>query len=390
MFDLMPRENQPLRITGLELRNWRNFPRADLDLEPRAFLVGPNASGKSNLLDAVRFLHDIVAVGGGLEDALSRRGGVSSVRSLAARRNPDIEITVHLGTRIDEPRWQYRLSFGQTPQRQPMIKRESVVGAGEVLLDRPDDEDRADTARLSQTFLEQVNVNKEFRQIADFLRNLRYRHIVPQLIREPDRSVGRTDDPYGGDFLEQIAKTPEKTRRARLRRIREALVVAVPQLQDLEMYQDTRGIHHLRGRYEHWRPRGAWQSESDFSDGTLRLLGLLWALLDGTGPLLLEEPELSLHPEVVRYIPPMLARMQTRNHRQILVSTQSTELLQDPGIGLDEVFLLLPGPEGTEVRPALQFGEIPALLSGGISLGEAVMPRTRPARAEQLSLFPGR
>lgn len=384
------RDDQTLRITRIELRNWRNFPRAELSLEPRVFLVGPNASGKSNLLDAVRFLHDIVAVGGGFEEAVSRRRGVSSIRSLAARKSPAVELTVNLGTEVERPRWRYELSFSQTPQRRPQIKRERVLDQGTELLDRPTKEDLADPARLSQTFLEQVNVNRAFRPIADFLRSVRYRHIVPQLIREPDRSVGKTDDPYGGDFLEQIAKTPEKTQRARLRRISEALSVAVPQLEELELYQDTRGLHHLRGRYEHWRHRGAWQSESDFSDGTLRLLGLLWAVFDGSGPLLLEEPELSLHPEVVRYIPPMLARMQTRTRRQVMASTQSTDLLQDPGIGLDEVFMLLPGREGTVIEPAADFAELQALLGGGLSMGEAVMPRTRPAHAEQLSIFPDR
>jgi predicted ATPase len=354
------------------------------------FLVGPNAAGKSNFLDAIRFLHDVVAVGGGFEEAVSRRSGVSSIRSLAARSNPDVEINIELGSQISPPRWRYELSFGQTAQRRPIVKRERVLAEQRILIDRPDNADENDPARLSQTFLEQVNVNRDFRPIADFLRTVRYRHIVPQLIREPDRSVGKTNDPYGGDFLEQIANTADKTQRARLRRIREALSVAVPQLQELELYQDTRGVHHLRGRYEHWRPRGAWQSESDFSDGTLRLLGLLWAVLDGTGPLLLEEPELSLHPEVVRYIAPMLARMQTRTKRQVLVSTQSTDLLADPGIGLDEVVLLLPGPEGTDVQLAADSEQIRSLLKGGLSMGEAVMPRTRPASAEQLSFFPAR
>ena len=79
--------SRPLRLIRLELRNWRNFKSAELDLEPRTFLVGPNAAGKSNLLDAIRFLHDIVAVGGGFEDAVTRRGGVSRLRCLAARRN---------------------------------------------------------------------------------------------------------------------------------------------------------------------------------------------------------------------------------------------------------------------------------------------------------------
>ena len=384
----MANEQPQLRITRLELRNWRNFLRADLDLESRAFLVGPNASGKSNLLDSIRFLHDVVAVGGGFEEAVTQRGGVSSLRCLAARKNPDIELVFHLGTKVGSPHWEYELSFSQTPQKRPRLKRERVRRKGQLLLDRPETDDESDPARLSQTFLEQVNVNRPFRPIVDFLRSVRYRHIVPQLIREPDRSVGRKDDPFGGDFLEQVAGIQKRTRQARLRRIEAALRVAVPQLQELELYQDATGSHHLRGRYEHWRPQGAWQSESDFSDGTLRLLGLLWSVLDGNGPLLLEEPELSLHPEVIRYIPPMLSRIQTRGRRQVVVSTQSVELLSDPGIGLNEVFLLTPSAEGTEIMPAGDFAEIPALLEGGMSIGDAVMPRTRPARAEQLSFFP--
>ena len=92
---------------------------------------------------------------------------------------------------------------------------------------------------------------------------------------------------------------------------------------------------------------GRWQTEDQFSDGTLRLLGLLWAILEGGGPLLLEEPELSLHPEVVRFLPQMFARMQRRSGRQMIVSTlDSVELLRDEGIGLDEVLLLTPSPKG--------------------------------------------
>ena len=188
--------------------------------------------------------------------------------------------------------------------------------------------------------------------MADAFAAVRYLHIVPQLVREPDRSVGRTNDPYGGDFLEQLANTPERTLKARLRTISEGLRVAVPQMSQLELHRDARGTPHLRGRYEHWRPQGAWQTEDQFSDGTLRLLGLLWAIVDNGGPLLLEEPELSLHPEVVRFLPQMFARMQRRTGRQIMTSTHSTDLLRDEGIGLDEVLLLTPGPEGTVVRTA--------------------------------------
>jgi predicted ATPase len=382
----MPTTDRPLRFTRIDVENWRNFGKVSVELQRRAFIVGPNASGKSNFLDVFRFLHDIVSVGRGFEQAVQTRGGVTSLRSLVARRYPAISIQVHLGTDENPSIWQYELSFSQDNNQRPIIKSERVVFTTSELFARPDKEDESDPERLSQTYLQQVNVNKEFREVADFFSSVRYLHIVPQLVREPDRSVGRKDDPYGGDFLEQIARTPERTQNSRLRHIQDALKVAVPQLEELELKRDEVGTPHLRGKYQHWRPQGAWQNEDQFSDGTLRLLGLLWAILDGSGPLLLEEPELSLHPEVITYLPQMFARIQRRIGRQIIAGTHSTELLRE-GVGVDEVILLEPTLEGTAVKPASEFHEIRELLEGGISLAETVMPRTRPTEAEQLTFF---
>lgn len=375
------------RFTHLHLENWRNFTAVDIAVQRRVFLVGPNASGKSNLLDVLRFLHDISAVGGGFQEAVRRRRGVSRLRCLAARRYPEIAVRVAIGDDENPGAWEYEIRFTQDNRQRPLLRSERVVRNGAEIFARPDRADEDDPERLTQTYLEQVHANQEFREIGEFLVSVRYLHIVPQLVREPDRSVGKVRDPYGGDFLEEIARTPERTRNARLRRIRDALRVAVPQLQGLELSRDTRGTPHLRGKYEHWRPQGAWQTEEEFSDGTLRLLGLLWATLDGAGPLLLEEPELSLHPDVVRFVPQMFARLQRRSGRQVLVSTHSTDLLRDEGIGLDEVLLLLPDAEGTRVRAAGDFAEIKALLEGGATLADAVIPRTRPVDAHQLALF---
>ena len=52
-------------ITRLKLENWRNFTFVDIPLRERAFVIGPNASGKSNLLDAIRFLRDVAKRDGG-------------------------------------------------------------------------------------------------------------------------------------------------------------------------------------------------------------------------------------------------------------------------------------------------------------------------------------
>ncbi len=377
-------------MTRLRLANWRNFVEVDVALQGRVFLIGPNASGKSNLLDAFRFLHELVALGGGFEEAVASRGGVSKLRCLAARRNPDVQVAVSVGGNGGDPEWTYEISFGQETRglRRPLLKREVVKRFGTVILRRPDREDKDDPARLHQSYIEQVNVNREFRELADFFRTIRYVHLVPLLVRESDRYIGYGDDPFGSDFLEQVARTTEKTRNARLRRIGTALRVAVPQLQELEFFRDpTDGMPHLRGKYEHWRPKGAWQTEEQFSDGTLRLLGLLWSILDGSGPLLLEEPELNLHPDVVRYLPQMFAQMQRRSGRQVIVSSHSVDLLRDEGIGLDEVLLLRPETEGTRVEAATELKHAKALLAGGVPLSDVVLPETRPPKPEQLALF---
>jgi predicted ATPase len=377
-----------MKFIKIHLDNWRNFTRIDVPLQQRMFLIGPNAAGKSNLLDAFRFLRDLVRVGGGLEKAVADRGGVARLRSLVARRSPEIVIDVHIanGNAIN---WQYRIGIVQDNNARTYLKEEQVWKAGQLILSRPDEHDKADKELLHQTHLEQINSNREFRDIADFFNTIRYYHIVPQLIRDPERSVGRKSDPFGGDFLEQIADTPKRTQEARLKRIEAALRVAIPQLEELTQFKDNRGIPHLRAKYDHWRSKGSWQTEADFSDGTLRLMGLLWALLDGNGPLILEEPELSLHAEVARHIPEMMASIQKEQARQILVSTHSSDLLSNPGIAADEVLLLRPTSAGTTVDVGTEIAEIQPLLDAGLPIGEAIMPHTRPPKAEQISFFKG-
>jgi len=374
-----------LRFTQISLENWRNFLNVDVTLQRRVFIVGPNASGKSNLLDALKFLRDLADDQGGFQRAVRARRGVSQIRSLHARRYPNVVVDVALD--LNSAHWHYRIEFTQDNQRRPIIARELVRRGTSVIIERPDDDDKNDPSRLTQTYLEQVNANRRFREVGEFFAQVRYLHLVPQLVREPDRSVGRVRDPYGGDFLERLARASRNTRESRLRRIREALRVAVPQLRELILDRDVRGVPHLKGLYEHWRPNPGWQTEEQFSDGTLRLLGLLWVFLDGVAPLLLEEPELSLHSTAVRHIPRMIARLGRKTGRQVLLSTHSPDLLSDEGVAPEEVLLLEPSKEGTRITVANDDKQVQQLLEGGATLPEVVFPRTAPARAAQLSLF---
>jgi predicted ATPase len=213
---------------------------------------------------------------------------------------------------------------------------------------------------------------------------------VPQLLKFGDRIGGNRldNDPFGQDFLERIAKCAKKTRDARLKMIEKALALAVPRFKQLQFAQDdSTGLPHLEARYEHHRPHAGWQREEQFSDGTLRLLGLLWTLLDGDSLLLLEEPELSLHNAIVEQIPQMIQHIQrsTKRKRQVIISSHREAMLGNPGIDGRGVLVLEPGAEGTHIR-GLDPLESSGLMSG-LSIAEVVLPKTRPTEVGQLGLW---
>ncbi len=382
-----------MRFTRIELTNWKNFPTANVALASRVFLVGPNATGKSNFLDALRFLRDLVAEGGGLAKAMSLRDGISKVRSLYARQNTEVAIKVTVQNENGSG-WRYEIAFSHQSLKKPVpvvvrekVEKLSADGHTRPKLQRPDSQDKSDRERLTQTAIQQVTANQDFRELVEFFRDISYLHLVPQLLREEQapRSNEIGPDPFGRDLLDRIRNTAPSQRRARLGRIEKVLKVVAPQLEKLTLDIDKHGRPHLQGKFKHWRPHGAYQNETQLSDGTLRLIGLLWALQDKAGPLLLEEPELSLHTAIVRQLAPFVARAQRAGDgRQVILSTHSESLLMDAGITPEEVLLVQPADEGSKIIESASVNQIVRLMQAGIPASEAILPRTQ---TKQMDLF---
>ncbi|MBN2290268.1 MAG: AAA family ATPase [Candidatus Glassbacteria bacterium] len=383
-----------MNISHVKLKNWRNFRTVDVELGRRVFIIGPNASGKSNFLDVFRFLGEIAKPGGGLQKAVSDRGGLSKIRCFGARKEPQVEIEVHLKESFDgDIVWRYAIGMTQetSGHRNTILKYEKVWKNNQLILDRPDKEDKEDDLRLTETHLEQITANYSFRKISEFFKSICYMHIIPQLLRHPELFKGPVveEDPFGRKFLEKVARTPEKYRKSRLKKIEEALRLTTPQLKGLGYSKDLNGIPHLEAIYEHWRPKAGKQNEEQFSDGTLRLVGFLWSLLEGDSLLLLEEPEIHLHAGIVKKLPSLIWRIQNKKRRQVIISTHSTDLLSDEQIGGEEALLLTPDTEGTRVELASKIEEVRDLLEKGLSLAEISIPRTEPKQIIQLDLFNG-
>ena len=386
-----------MQITELTLKNWMNFQHsATVKLRERMFIIGPNASGKSNLLDSLRFLRDVALpagvrpAGGGLQKAVGDRDGLSKLRCLNAKNDNEVLLGVNLEDSAGV-KWLYRLGFkgeGKANNR-IIVTQEYVEKDGEVMLSRPDEMDREDRERLTQTYLELTTANVQFRELAHFFSETTYLHLVPQLLKFANLIGGNTieKDPFGQGFLRRIAAVNEKTRNARLRRIQKALDAVVPYFKGLRFKKDdVSGLPHIEANFRHWRPAGAWQRESQFSDGTLRLIGLLWSLMEGSSLLLMEEPELSLNEEIVRHLPGLIMKVQSQSKtpRQIIITTHSTVMLSDQSIAPEEVIRLQPTQEGTSVQPLDQQEQI--MLASGLPVGEVLLGATKPKNVDQFEL----
>ena len=379
-----------MHISRLKLKNWRNFKHGEIgNLPESVYILGPNAAGKSNLLDAIRFLRDVSKHrGGGLQDAIERRGGVGKIRCLHARNDTEILIETDISDEAGNLVWRYELGFNIPPKgkREPQVTKERVTtfstnGKQKLLMDRPGTAERKDELLLRETHIEQISTNESFRELADFFSGATYVHLVPQLLKFGDQIGGRVidDDPFGQEFMLRIARTAPRTRDARLKRIESALRTIVPQLEDLKFLKDdVTGHPHLEIKFKHHRPRGAKQREDQFSDGTLRLMSILWLLQErGTSPLLLEEPELSLNEEIVAQLPRIMesVKSKSRSGRQFIITTHSQALLSNSGIDPCGIVVITPSDDGSSIRGVS--GSEQQALKAGLSPAEAVLPNAR-------------
>ena len=375
-------------VSNLKLRNWRNFTKVDTDFQETVYVIGPNASGKSNLLDVFRFMRDIVnPKGGGLQQAIDFRGGLSKVRSLAARKQPRIELEFGLRDSLENrdgpPDWRYILWIGSEGRgkHRPRVLKEEAYGNGKRLVTRPNKDDEADPERLTQTHLEQINMNRDFRAVSDFFADVLYLHLVPQLLKYSDQlSLGHLEsDPFGQGFLDEISGTQLRTRNFRLRTIEKILLKVIPNLQQLRFVKDeATGRPHLEMLYNHWRPNAGWQREDQFSDGTLRMLAMLWTLLASNRMILLEEPELSLHKAIVEQIPGLLyttRQSRKKSSGQIIVSTHSEVMLSSKSI-TGNFLILKPGEGGEATRVIPPSDTDVAAMQAGLSPADVLLPQT--------------
>lgn len=344
-------------ITRIVIEHFKSIEYLNLELGNLTVLVGPNATGKSNVVDAVTFVRD--AIRHGLDRAVSQRHGIDSIRQWTHKGARHVTLTVYV-----EGSWgSGNLSFtlGST-KGSYVIKREAFQWNEIIEVDTDDNSyDEEDDFHVVKT----TEISRKYDRDADgkvtiYSNGERQKNLVapeadelflnarrgtanllvsnisqfeafsifPNTLRQPQKPSSDRGLNGSGDNLTSIFKLMQRTKRGRecKAEILKALRYIMPNLENIRI-QSVAGL--LTPMFRVLEQEGKLHdfNVSQISDGTLRILGLLTALYQPykPGALALEEPEQTLHPGALGVVADALKEVaeQTR----VLVTTHSPEFV---------------------------------------------------------------
>ena len=344
-------------IERIGIKNYRSLGDVDVELGPLTVLVGPNASGKSNFVDALKFIGD--ALNARLEAAIVNRRGFSQLRrhrarvltlellmmevpwlrvesapasyavELEANRDADLGLRIRreycrVGT--DDGMAEYRTYKGKWLKRPVEPQRKEPVDLEVETIRRLFS--RTLPAPQDELALRLLGLFPSFHRVERYLRDIRIYTLTPDSLRTPQSLtkgqalsatgdnlaiVLRQDFPDGSEdrilLCNAFSMIVDGAVDFRVRNAGSRLVIEVG--------------HRQPGGKEHYFDAAV------ESDGTLRILALLAALYQKRRPSLtiIEEPELHLQPGAMGVLVDVLREASLRG--QILVTTQSADLMNE-------------------------------------------------------------
>jgi predicted ATPase len=326
------------------------------------FLVGPNGAGKSNFLDALRLVSDALRTAS-LDHALRDRGGISEVRRRSAGHPRNFAIRLDFTLR-DWTTGHYAFEVGARARGEFFIKSEEcIAGKSKYLIregqiiDSPSPV--APPAADDRLYLVNAAGLPEFRAVWDELTTMGFYNLNPREIRalqHPDK--GEILDREGRN-LSSVLERLEKTDSTIKKRIEEYLGKVVPGVEGVEPQR----LGHMETLEFRQRVPGAkdpWRFLAiNMSDGTLRALGVLVALFQVQAgqpvPFVgIEEPEVALHPAAAGALRDCLR--EGSDHTQVLVTSHSPELLDDPTIPAASLLAVVAQNGQTEIAALDEVG----------------------------------
>ena len=340
-------------ITSLRLSDFKNFTDETLRLGPFTVIIGANASGKSNIRDAFRFLHGVgrgytlaeiiggkYGVGGQIEWVQIRGAANEIIRfqqvafgmevelplanetaTFFIEVSPELKTVRSDGFRITYERLRIRQELIYEKPRSAYEDRHVVLGDGRKIDIK---RDRPVLSQLSES-RQAGNIYKDrTRQVIDALHSMRFLELSPARMREPSFSGANVLGNFGENLptvLEELCADPKR------QKILESWVheLTPMDVRGFAFPRDLNGRAQLMIREANGRKVSAYSA----SDGTLRFLAMLAALLDTNSEHLyfFEEIDNGIHPSRLHLLIDLIERQTAKGGIQVITTTHSPDLL---------------------------------------------------------------
>ncbi|MFZ4575333.1 MAG: AAA family ATPase [Phycisphaerales bacterium] len=337
-------------IRHLTLRNYKSIESCSIDLAPLTIFVGRNGVGKSNILDALRFVAESLSTT--LEFAIRERGGIDLVRrkSLGGRpTHPGVRLEIKTSTGSAD--YAFRIAAVSGFGFRVDEERCRILDAhGRVLNEFAVEDEKVTKWTLASAspavspdrlFLVAASGQPQFREVWDILRRMTFHNLNPEAMKLPSRpEPGELLAPDGHNIASVVKHLRENEPDELDRVLGFMRAIGVPlakvshkQAGALETIEVSQLIDVEGG------VRNSNFDAASLSDGTLRALGILVSLASAsaksnrhTGPSLIgiEEPETALHPAAAGAL--MEALVEGSERTQLLLSCHSPDLVDHPRI----------------------------------------------------------
>ncbi len=335
-------DDSSVRFGQLSIQGFRRLTDVRLSLRPLSVMIGANGTGKTSVLDVLSLLAS--SAQGKLSSSISDLSGLANILTYDKAEELGLGITMEVRGQkpIEYSLWlrpqglahairEEVLSQKRKPQPPPMFHINSYerdikyFDPEKQKLLPPSWEHNPLETSLSQ-------VPKMFQEPEDFRRRLAsstFYHVLNVDPRSPVRlpqSMGPVELPgRNGEDLVSCLFYLRETDRNRFEAIEDSLRAAFPRFERLDFPPVAAGTLGLA-----WRERGFSKPlyTHQLSEGTLRFLWLTTLLQSPglTALTLLDEPEVSLHPELLSLLADQLREASQR--RQIIVATHSDTLIR--------------------------------------------------------------
>ncbi len=335
-------------IKRVEVRGYKSLQDVTFEMKPIRILIGPNAAGKSNLIDALRLLSE--SVKSDLETAINRRGGMGTVAFLGSQEKRLEIILEYFVPDPAAPRshsdMRYRLAVAEHEGRPGVMEEELQIkrnrnepgapklwfragwGKGEALKDPTQESrepfDTGDPGVLALKALGFLEAYPRIRALRTFIEGWQFLSVDLNRIREPRRDERAARLAGDASNLVNVLRTIDGTSAYRniLNNVRALLDYVREMSTDLD-----------RGRVLLLLHEKAFRDPIEavaLSDGTLRLLAIITALetMPDHGLLCIEEPEHGIHPLLFGpFLDLARERCPESGTRQVLMTTHSPDLV---------------------------------------------------------------